>query len=161
MRSSTVATVLLMLTGCGGVGSGGLEASSTCASGLVWTGGNAESPLMNPGHACIACHTAERKGPTFAVAGTVYAALDQANGCAGSAATGTKIELTDANGRVTTLTPNEAGNFSLQGTLAKPYRAKLITAAGERAMAAPQTNGDCNACHTAAGLEGAPGRISP
>ncbi len=40
-----------------------------------------------------------------------------------------------------------------------PYRAKVTSAQGERAMAAEQTSGDCNGCHTTEGANGAPGRI--
>ena len=43
--------------------------------------------------------------------------------------------------------------------LALPYRAKVVVGGRERVMLTPQTNGDCNACHTQAGAEGAPGRI--
>lgn len=161
MRAS-IAVLGMVVVGSGCGPSGTLEAvsSSVCASGRQWAGGNAGSPLMNPGQACIACHAAERKAPTFAAAGTVYATLTQANNCAGTA-DGMKIELTGSDGKLTTLTPNAAGNFYLQGALATPYRAKLISAGGERVMAAAQTSGDCNGCHTVAGLEGAPGRISP
>ena len=41
----------------------------------------------------------------------------------------------------------------------KSHLAKVVTAGGSVAMIAPQTNGDCNACHSAAGAEGAAGRI--
>lgn len=153
------AIIVLLLAGCGPL-NGGLDPSTTCASGLVWTAGNTGSPQMNPGHACIACHAVEKKSLVFAAAGTVYAQGGEPNGCAGTA-TGMSIELTDANGKTVSLTPNAAGNFYLEGTLATPYRARLVHPGGVREMATPQTNGDCNSCHTAAGLEGAPGRISP
>lgn len=161
MRTSIV--VLAVLSGLAGCGpSAELEpvATSTCASGQQWMGGNAGSSLMNPGQACIACHTSGGKGPRFAIAGTVYADLTQATDC-GGVSTGMKVEITDAKGAVTTLTPNAAGNFTLEGALALPYRAKLIHPGGERVMASAQTNGDCNACHTGAGSEGAPGRVAP
>ena len=37
--------------------------------------------------------------------------------------------------------------------------AKVVVNGIERAMVTPQTLGDCNACHTQNGLQGAPGRI--
>jgi hypothetical protein len=40
-----------------------------------------------------------------------------------------------------------------------PYRARVVTANGTRAMATEQTIGDCNTCHTVSGRENAPGRI--
>ena len=67
--------------------------------------------------------------------------------------------ITGADGRMLTLAPNGAGNFYSERAVAGPYRAKVVTAAGERAMTAQQTSGDCNSCHTPAGANGAPGRI--
>jgi hypothetical protein len=163
MRAHRMMAVAL-LTGCGGMpATGALSTVSTtvCASGTQWTGGNAESPLMTPGMACIACHTSEREGPSLSIAGTVYAKSSEADRCGGTSS-GMTVEITDATGTVRSLTPNAAGNFYLEKvTLQTPYKARLIYTGGSRAMAGAQTDGDCNACHTAAGLNGAPGRISP
>ena len=41
-----------------------------------------------------------------------------------------------------------------------PFTAKVTYQGRERAMTAPQTSGDCNGCHTQAGANGAPGRIT-
>jgi mono/diheme cytochrome c family protein len=115
---------------------------------------------MNPGQACIACHTAEREGPRFAIAGTVYPTGHEPDGCNGSSG-GIQVVITDANGTAYTLTPNSAGNFYLQSApgLALPYTAVVVQGGATRAMTEPQTSGDCNTCHTEAGAEGAPGRI--
>ena len=67
-----------------------------------------------------------------------------------------KVELT---WRVLSLGLNGAGNFFSEMAVAKPYHAKIVTGASVRAMTAEQTSGDCNACHTPAGANGAPGRI--
>jgi hypothetical protein len=114
---------------------------------------------MNPGTACIACH-ASGEGPLFVLAGTVYSSANEADNC-GGASTGLTVVITDANGAVTNLTPNELGNFYLErATVALPFTAKVVNAAGmERAMAAAQMSGDCNSCHTQSGAQGAPGRI--
>ena len=40
-----------------------------------------------------------------------------------------------------------------------PFKAKVTYMGRERAMAATQTSGDCNACHTQNGANSAPGRI--
>jgi hypothetical protein len=40
-----------------------------------------------------------------------------------------------------------------------PYSAKVSYMGRERAMAAMQTTGDCNSCHTQGGANSAPGRI--
>lgn len=152
-----------LLAACGGVPPGGGYASvptSTCTSGQQWTGGNAESPTMNPGQACIACHSTG-EGPAFRIAGTVYGTLNAADNCGGESS-GVQVEIKDADGGVLLLTANSAGNFFYESRtpLALPYTAKLIFSGGERAMGGAQTDGDCNACHTAAGLNGAPGRVA-
>ena len=109
--------------------------------------------------ACINCHTTQR-APTLGIAGTVYGALHEGDDCYGSP--GVSVVITGADGRVTTLTTNESGNFSLRsrGTIALPFRAKIVSGSQERVMATPQMNGDCSSCHSAAGAEGAAGRIT-
>ncbi|MEZ4220485.1 MAG: hypothetical protein R3B13_06095 [Polyangiaceae bacterium] len=142
---------------CSGEGEHEDEASSapdpSCASGTRWTGGNAESPLMQPGHACIACHD-QGEGPRFDVAGTVYGGEHEANACYGFA--GAQIILHDATGRTVTLDANSAGNFSYRGTLTFPLQAEVAYGGASRAMAGQITDGDCNGCHSASGT---PGRI--
>jgi mono/diheme cytochrome c family protein len=44
--------------------------------------------------------------------------------------------------------------------LALPYTAKVVQNGKTRAMGAAQTSGDCNACHTPTGANGAPGRVT-
>lgn len=114
---------------------------------------------MSPGLACLSCH-GNGNGPSFALAGTVYSQPHEQDNCLG-VATGVTVQVTDANGKVTTLTPNSAGNFSLSGrtALALPYTVKLLGSKGEKPMATPQSIGDCNTCHTQQGVSGAPGRI--
>jgi hypothetical protein len=137
------------------------EASSapdpSCASGERWTGGNAESSLMQPGRTCISCHQAQGEGPRFDVAGTVYGADHEESDCYGVA--GAQIVLTDHDGRAFTLKANSAGNFSHRGAITFPLQASVVHGGASRTMALPVPNGDCNSCHTAAGEQGAPGRI--
>jgi len=136
--------------GCGG---------PTCTSGRTWTGGNEGSPDMNPGMACNLCHGSD-EGPQFSIAGTLYPTIYEPALCYGAdAATGAQVVVTGADGRTLTLTPNGAGNFFSEVAVVRPYTAKVVTSAGERAMTASQTSGDCNTCHTMAGANGAPGRI--
>ena len=115
---------------------------------------------MNPGKACITCHSMG-EGPTFAVAGTLYPTAHEPDLCNGSngSTTGARIVITDKNGKMLTLTPNTVGNFSYQGSLATPFTASVTYMGRERRMLTPQTNGDCNACHTTSGTMSAPGRI--
>ena len=132
-------------------------ASPTCTSNKSWSGGNNGSDKMNPGMACINCHTTSGgEGPNFALAGTLYPTAHEPDLCNGSnGAAGAQIVVTGADGIAVTMTPNAVGNFSYRGTVAKPYTAKVT----ERIMVTAQTSGDCNSCHTQTGVNSAPGRI--
>jgi mono/diheme cytochrome c family protein len=141
-------------TGCGQ----GNAAPAVCSTNSDWIQGDQGSPLMHPGDACIACHTSNG-GPNFILGGTVMAATNDDTDCNG--VQGATVEIKGADGTVITLTTNAAGNFyqeSMAG-LSTPYTAKIIQGGKERAMMASQTTGDCNSCHTAAGANGAPGRL--
>ncbi len=153
----------------GGLAKGTCSAQSAasgpavCTSGQTWRG--EEGRGMNPGEACISCHSSRRGdegGPLFTIAGTVYATAHEPNMCIGGtgAAAGATVVVTDANGTNYRLPVGSSGNFTYQGTIATPYKAKVVGANGSvRAMSASQTNGDCNTCHTQNGANGAPGRI--
>lgn len=136
-----------------------LNAAPTCTSGQTWGGGGDGSSRMNPGQACISCHSQGGEGPRFAIAGTVYPTGHEPDRCYGTSAA--QVIVTDAAGQTLTLTPNSAGNFSASRvTLTLPYNAKVVANGMTRAMSAAQTSGDCNACHTQNGDNGAPGRIT-
>ncbi len=139
------------------------SAPPICTSGTSWNRGNRESPKMNPGKACIACHQTNREAPRFLAAGTVYPTAHEPDLCnaPSDVVAGAVVELTAADGVVRRLPVNSVGNFYLEGTsgLTKPYRARLLYQGRVRAMATPQQDGDCNGCHTQSGINGAPGRI--
>jgi hypothetical protein len=129
----------------------------TCTSGTTWRGDKGE--LMNPGRACIDCHSTD-EGPDFTIAGTIYPTAHEPDLCYGAdGANGALVVVTGADGRVITLTPNGSGNFSYEGAVMRPFRAKVVYMGRERVMAAAQTSGDCNICHTQSGAMSAPGRI--
>lgn len=130
------------------------DATSVCTSGQTATSG-APSALMKPGRACIACHS-QADGPAFELAGTVYDELHEPNDCHGMG--GVKVLIIDATGATFTMTTNAAGNFMRITSLARPYRAIVIKGNNVREMKTPQTDGDCNGCHSEWG-RGAPGRI--
>ncbi len=96
--------------------------------------------------------------------GTVYPTLHEPNDCVGANPTsyaGVQVVVTDSQGNATSMTPNSSGNFmGSPGSLALPFTAKVTYQGREIAMKTPQTNGDCNSCHTETGLNGAPGRIT-
>ena len=155
----------------GGVGDGSTDDTSAttgddtsatdpteCASDAYWTGGNSESPKMNPGEACISCHERSGEGPRFSIAGTVYTNLAEPNDCNGTPSV--TVTITDANGDVFTDNTNGAGNFYITDRIATPYTAKVSKDGVEVEMFASQTDGDCNSCHSAEGENGAPGRIT-
>ncbi len=122
---------------------------------------------MHPGRACVDCHRSRGRGPLYTIAGTVYATGHDPDDCFGADGGGMAVvEITDATGAVTRLTPNaipvlgSAGNFFSSAAIATPYTARVLYQGRVRAMLTPQTSGDCNSCHTAAGTTGAPGRIA-
>lgn len=140
-------------------------AAPVCSSGSYWTGSDSGSPWMMPGHACITCHRQyPAYAPRFTVAGTVFATAHEPDKCFGvPLSANVQVVLTDANGQeLSPIQARSGGNFgAILAGLALPYRAKVVVAGRERVMLTPQTNGDCNACHTQSGLEGARGRIIP
>ncbi len=130
----------------------------TCQTGLSWDGGDEESPLMHPGRDCIACHAVEDEGPAFLAAGTVYPDYREPDDCYGL--DGITVELTGQDGAVLTAVTNAAGNFHFASQpLAVPFTARVLYEGRERRMLTPQTASDCASCHSAAGSNGAPGRI--
>jgi len=137
-----------------------IAAAATCTSGMMWTKGNHGSAEMNPGLACIACHSTMR-GPDLTIAGTLYPTGHEPDLCFGAAgAGGARVVITGADGQTITLTPTPSGNFHLGTSVMMPFTAKVTYMGRERAMTAAQTTGDCNGCHTQSGANGAPGRIT-
>jgi hypothetical protein len=137
-----------------------------CTSATHWTQGETKSALMMPGSACRSCHVVGGKasGKSWDISGTVYATAHEPDDCNGTAASGVSVVITDANGGVTTLPVNSAGNFwhnDLLGFAAipKPYTAKVVSGGKVREMIGAQTDGDCNKCHTETGTSLAPGRV--
>lgn len=146
---------------------------SACVSGTHWTRGNSGSALMNPGQACIACHTMRREGPQI-LGGTAYYQDHEENNCNGFRGTGStsgaRVEATDASGRTFTMAINAAGNFYYNSRTALQFPLHGVAVIGptgaRNEMGAEVPNGDCNACHTQAGTttvaggDPAPGRIT-
>lgn len=137
---------------------GGFDTShdGTCSTGSEWTRGNDGSTKMNPGEPCMACHD-RGEGPTFKVAGTVMGAIHDPDDCNG--VQDVIVRITDADGVVTELTTNSAGNFYTNDRIALPYTAQLEHDGIIREMLGAQDDGDCGSCHTEAGASGAPGRV--
>lgn len=158
------ARTFCVLTGVGVlalfVGQGACTGSSgpaVCSTGSAWEGGDQESPEMHPGGNCITCHQSSGEGPSYAIAGTVMAALDDDTDCNGAEAV--TVEITGADGTVLSLPTNAAGNFFSKTAVATPFKAVVKKGSAVRAMNTPQSDGNCANCHTAEGTNGAPGRI--
>lgn len=159
MRSPHLVLVLLLMAcGEGGRFGGGVQTvpTSTCASGMQWQGGSEGSSSMKPGGDCVGCHS-QGEGPNYTAAGTVFQNANEADDCTGVA--GITVEITGADGGVTTLTTNSVGNFYTRAPIAMPYGVKLINGNATRIMAGHQTTGACDSCHTQTGAMSAPGRI--
>lgn len=142
------------------------DAPVGCVSGTKWTRGDRGSSSMHPGKACISCHLSSGvspfEAPTF-LGGTVYSSAHEVDDCnaVSSAVSGATVVITGADGKVLNLPVNSVGNFYTASKVATPYSAKVVKGGKERVMAAKQTSGDCNSCHTqdGAGDPKAPGRI--
>jgi len=113
---------------------------------------------MHPGLDCISCH-AKGEGPRLQVAGTVYTKLDEKDDYLG--VEGVVVKVTDKAGKTASFTSNKAGNFfsGTSSSLVMPLTVKLIRGKAEGGMGSPAPSGDCAACHTVKGANGAPGRI--
>ncbi|MCB9737726.1 MAG: hypothetical protein H6747_00545 [Deltaproteobacteria bacterium] len=150
------------LSACGTDAQSTTVSPSVCKSEIQWTGGDEKSPLMHPGKDCVACHAERGEGPEFAIAGTVYPDMHEADDCYGEA--GVKVVITGSDGKEFTLTANASGNFFMEkkdsASLKLPYTAKVVSGNKENAMGTAQVAGSCNSCHTKAGTGGAPGRIT-
>jgi hypothetical protein len=142
-------------------------APPSCTSGIQWTGGTRESPDMQPGEPCVACHT-RGEAPRLAFGGTVYPTAHEPSQCYGATKGGATVVVTDANGKSVTATVNAAGNFFARATaaLTAPLKAKVVFMGRERIMLSAVPSGDCNVCHTQQGTTTlatpsipAPGRI--
>ena len=134
---------------------------SVCTSGL--SGPTDEGAAMRPGEACISCHQTTGEAPLYAFMGTVYPTLHEPNGCVGASSasySGATVTVIDAQGATFSMSPNSGGNFmGSPASFVLPFTAKVTYQGREVAMTTPQTNGDCNMCHTETGQNGAPGRI--
>ncbi len=159
------ALLLLALVGCGdpevedalGDGLERVEVTDTCTTGIQWSKGVDGSPNMLPGANCLDCHQGGIQ-PNLEVAGTVFAASGDQDGCAG--VEGVTVEITDVAGDVFTFKTNAAGNFyGLALGIEPPYRAMLRYQGRERPMNFEVTDLACNRCHAQVGVDGAPGRI--
>ena len=153
LYTAVAAAAAVALIGCYDVS---YVTADICPGGLAWTGGDKASPNMHPGLACVDCH-AQNGGPRFTLAGTVFAATAP-DDCIG--AKDTSIVITGADGKILTIAANEAGNFYSDLAVKMPYQAKVVSAGKTKIMFASQSTGDCNSCHTVAGANGAPGRIT-
>jgi cytochrome c553 len=150
-----VAVGLATATGCNDSN----DTPANCSSNSAWLDGDEGSPLMHPGGDCIGCHTDNGEGPPFTAAGTVMGAANDDTNCNGIA--GATVELLDKNGTVAaTMTTNAAGNFFTKSPIPSPFTAKVSLNGKTVEMTTPQTSGACASCHTAAGANGAPGRIA-
>jgi hypothetical protein len=140
-----------------------LGATAQCTTGKTWACLNTGANFMNPGQACVACHTTRPGAPRWTVGGTVYASAHEPDNCLGGPATGSDpvtIVATDSTMTERTATMVPGGNFFFETTARPPFTNIRVRYQGrERQMFSPATTGDCNSCHTVMGMNGAPGRI--
>jgi hypothetical protein len=132
---------------------------TVCTSNQFYAPNGDGSSRMEPGNACIACHQSTGgEAPSFAFAGTVYPSAHEPADCYGVAG-GATVRITGADGNTVTIAVNSAGNFYYRGSVALPFTAAVVSNGKMRVMSTPESSGDCNSCHTASGMNGAPGRV--
>jgi cytochrome c553 len=134
-----------------------VDAPTVCSSGVTFPPNGAAGPLMHPGKKCVSCHAASG-AKKFAMAGTVYPTLHEPNDCNGITKPNLNVLIIDATGVSHSIPVNAAGNFARTASVPLPYRAFVVDGSKIRAMNTPQTDGDCNGCHTERG-DRSPGRI--
>lgn len=163
---------------CDSLDAGFIDPTPTCLSGVyepMPVAGDAHGgPTMSPGWACRACHAGQdfmgqnpggvlaRSDQLNQFMGTVFRSAHEKDLCAPQLGLTGQVQILDMSGTIRARLPFDAhGNFNGNAPAGMPssYRAKVVTAAGERMMQTGQTTGDCNTCHTVSGREGAPGRI--
>jgi mono/diheme cytochrome c family protein len=134
---------------------------------MLWDEALAPSEEMHPGRACIQCHidensaSGEGDAPIFGAAGTVFPSAHEPDDCLATSTAGAIVTLTDATGTRYPLEVSVNGNFLVEDpAFLAPYIAEISFEGRVRSMVGAQTNGDCNACHTADGDHDAPGRIA-
>lgn len=149
----------LALVACGPDTPRASGAHDACVSQRTWKEGDGEA--LRPGGDCIGCH-AQSGATSLALAGTVYPDVAEPDGCFGLA--GATVSISDAAGSVFERVTNESGNFWLTTQEAKgltlPFHAAIAWNGQENEMDPRQSEGSCNACHTATGADGAPGRVA-
>jgi hypothetical protein len=142
----------------GDAGDAGDDTPTVCTSGTFYDPDeDVLNQSMDPGRKCVDCHTSSDAQPLF-VGGTIYPTLHEPDECNGSGA-GASVILIDATGTSHTFTVDAVGNFVKYSSFPVPYRAMVVKGSRTVWMDAPQTNGDCNGCHSERGDNGAPGRI--
>ncbi len=139
----------------------------TCASGVLWDG--TATNVMDPGKACIGCHTTDAPQLAYFFMGTAFPAYHESDDCEDPPPADARVEILDANGNVTlVMMPTADGNFyssSIAAGVPLPFTARLVANGLARAMVTPQMTGECNACHTeqgttlTVGTASAPGRL--
>ncbi len=136
------------------VASAAAMAFAACGGGE----GSEGSATMRPGDNCLACHSSggAASEKAFTAAGTVYASPDAPSD---AGIEGALVVLTDANGKVLTLTSNSVGNFYTSESLAFPLRAEVRDGNSVQRMPIAITNGGCSSCHNQPPASGAPGRL--
>ena len=172
--AATATGAALGLASCASNEPDPFDVAPMCSSGIQLDPDEQPSEQMAPGRACNACHvdsnlaSGDGDAPVFAFAGTVYPTGHEPDDCAGMAAAGAVVTVTDANGTVSNAAVNAGGNFSLEvDGFAFPFRASVSFAGRTRTMEEPSPSGDCNGCHTQRGTTTAdrsqfrlaPGRI--
>lgn len=135
------------------------QVGEPCRTQQWWVNGDSGNSVMVPGGDCILCHR-QQGGPAYAIAGTIMGDYDSAENCRGLPTA--LVEIIGADGVVTRLTSNSAGNFYLSrrgSRVVMPYTARVTLNGQTYAMETETSTGSCNSCHTPGGNGDTAGRI--
>jgi hypothetical protein len=146
----------------------GATTVAVCSSNVFWKEADTGSEFMHPGGKCSECHAKNTMAPDLSIAGTVYPTLHEPDECNGvnsiMSEAGThdvSVVITDGSGRsLPPIAVNKVGNFRYEQKIIPPFKVKVVRGDKENKMVMSPPHGDCNACHTQAGANSAPGRIT-
>jgi hypothetical protein len=123
---------------------GGGGSQLVCKDGV----NTADSGRHNPGTDCMTagCHAPGGGGPTWTIAGTLYAAAG-----GGTPVAGATITVIDANGASHDLVSAQNGNFYTGVSIPLPAKVYASKCPAIQPMTETFSTGSCNSCHVAGG----------
>jgi len=162
-----------LLTGCGSTTDSESESSESSESESSESSESGDSSITHyEGQTCLTCHggsASGAEGKYFRSGVTVYNSLNSSvfvDGYIVKLLMDNGATISYAAGRGVGNANSGLYNTTLDGYSANKYTAQLVNSSGtvvntSGAYSHDSARLDCNSCHTATGLNGAPGRVTP